>query len=109
MLESEDSSDLDDEEEKEISSKYNQIGKVPLTTKKREIFNEILKHLTLKKIQMKIAMFFCYENIKSSEEIIQIIFQYIKESKNFNNKVTNILLFSIASLFVFAFRFILQL
>lgn len=84
----EDSSDLEnDEEEKEIMTKNNQIGKVPLTTKKREILNELLKNVNLTKREIKILLIFCYENVKSAEEIINTIFRFLKESKNYNNKV----------------------
>lgn len=68
-------------------SKNNQIGKVPLTNMKREIFNEILKNVNLTKREIKIALIFCYENVKSAEEIIDTIFRFLKESKNYNNKV----------------------
>jgi len=84
----EDSSDLEnDAEEKEILNKNNQIGKVSLTTKKREILNEILKNVNLSKREIKIALIFCYENVKSAEQIIETIFIFLKESKNYNNKV----------------------
>jgi len=81
-----------DEEEKEIMSINNQIGKVPLTSKKREVFNEILKNLDFTKREIKIALIFCFENVKSSEEIIDTIFRFLKESKNYNNKVIYILI-----------------
>ena len=90
----EDSSEMEnDEEEKDILSKHNQIGKVPLTNKKKEIFNEILKNLNPTKREIKIALIFCYENIKSAEEIIVIIFQYLIDSKNYNNKVKYFFIF----------------
>ncbi len=88
---SEEDSDADeDEDEKEILKKYNQIGKIPLSKKKKEIFREILKNLNLSKKEIKIALIFCLENIKSAEEIIATIFLFLKDSKYYNNKVNKI-------------------
>lgn len=85
---SEDSSYAEsDEEEKDIANKHNQIGKVPLSSKKRELFNEILTFLNSTKREIKIALIFCYENVKSAEDIINMILDHFKESKNMNKKV----------------------
>lgn len=76
-----------DEEEKEIMNKNNQIGKIPLTNKKREILTEILRNVNLTKREIKIALIFCYENIKSAQEIVETIFKFLKDSRNYNSKV----------------------
>lgn len=81
------SSGEDEEEEKEILNKFNLIGEIPLTKKKKEILEEILKNLNLKNKEIKIALVFCYENVKSSSEIIEKIYEILKNCDNINEKV----------------------
>lgn len=81
------SSGEDEEEEKEILNKFNQIGEIPLTKKKKEILEEILKNLNLKNKEIKIALVFCYENVKSCNEIIEKIYEILKNCDNINEKV----------------------
>lgn len=79
-------------EEKELNKKFNQIGKVPLGFKKKEIFKEMLRTLNNFKSSFKVLLFFCYENIKNAEMIVSMIFEAFKNSQNFNKKVKELII-----------------
>jgi hypothetical protein len=69
----------------------NHIGLVNLTEKKINEFKTILNSLSLKRFTIKKAMKFCYDNVQSAKQIINLIYESIINSKKYQEKVIKLL------------------